>query len=56
MSGILCGIGASVLAIVAFFVGRLTAKPSKWIEPTTHDIGLLPGGQVIHTRPAGVKR
>ncbi len=23
-------------------------KKSKWIEPTTHDIGILPGGQVIH--------
>jgi len=21
---------------------------SKWIEPTTHDIGILPGGYVIH--------
>jgi len=23
-------------------------RKSKWIEPITHDIDILPGGQVIH--------
>ena len=27
---------------------RLFKRKSKWIEPTNHDIGILPGGQVIH--------
>lgn len=42
-------------------IARLFRRRSSWLEPSTHDLGILAGGQVIHystcwckpPRPAG---
>lgn len=48
MEGVIIGLACWVLAIVAFAVGRMTKPSSTVIDATQHDVGLLPGGQVIH--------
>ncbi len=42
------GIGLGVAAIGELVARFWPWRRSPWIEPTTHDIGILPGGAVIH--------